>query len=184
VALHSMESIVSIPLETFEESCVTVDRYMQNVEERSGELSAIAEVEDADFLFGRLAVAGERWRESLERQVAARTLPESLPLVVQLVGVGDLTFACFGGEVFSVMTGELRQAAGGRIYVVGYANGYNGYICPDSVYDEGGYEPDFAFIFGGIPRARRGAHELLRGKTIRMLKEFEEFRRLLTAPTA
>src|SRR5690606_23263658 len=104
------------------------------------------------------------------RNGSQKPLPDALSFAVQRTRGGDTVFVLFPGEMFSILTDELRAEGGDCLYVVGFANGYNGYLCPEQVYAEGGYEPDMAFIFGGIPRPRRGAHESVRAAAIRLLR--------------
>ncbi|MGE0760936.1 MAG: hypothetical protein AB7F89_00395 [Pirellulaceae bacterium] len=57
---------------------------------------------------------------------------------VQLMGVGDVRWVSLPGEPF-VETGLALKKAGAR-FIVGYANGYVGYLPIRSAYADGGYE--------------------------------------------
>jgi neutral ceramidase len=85
--------------------------------------------------------------------------PQShLELELQAVRIGPLRFACFGAEVFSVMTDKLRMIHSDT-FVVGYANGCIGYLSPAEAFEEGGYETDSAFMFYGSPPHAPGGFE-------------------------
>lgn len=169
--IRSAARITAIQLESVDESRRTVEAYMKHVGSRSRNLAAIGDTGDSEFLLHQLRSAGERWLDTMARHERAGSAPATLPLNIQVVALGDVLLPCFAGEIFSVMADELRAAAGmDRLSIVGFANGYCGYICPGIVYDEGGYEPDMAFIFGGIPRPRRGAHEAARAGALDLLR--------------
>jgi neutral ceramidase len=168
--LQCAEEAVAIPLHTWEASSLAVDRFLDSIQNRSGALAAIAEGPDYDFLARQLARAGEKWQAKMSQSLLRGVAPDSLTLNLQALRLGEVEFILFGGEIFSVMADELRIETGEKIFVVGFANGYSGYICPEVVYQEGGYEPDMAFIFGGIPRPRPGGHEAARAAAARLLR--------------
>jgi hypothetical protein len=124
-----------------------------------------------DCVARRCRDAADRWEQEMRRSADNGTAPRSAPLEVQVISLGAVTFVGFGAEVFSVMADDLREAAGRRVYVVGYANGLLGYLAPRAAYAEGGYETEGAFIFygsppvapGGFEPAREAAVELARG---------------------
>lgn len=119
---------------------------------------------------------GEMWvsrsRDAFRRWEDARLRAGSvsaMPLELQAVALGPFRFAAFGAEVFSVMGDRLRYLAGEDVRVVGYANGNVGYLCPDTAYDEGGYEVDRAFAYYGTPPIARGGFELVEREMANLL---------------
>jgi hypothetical protein len=64
-------------------------------------------------------------------------------------------------ELFSIFTEWLRRELGPHVYVLGYANGNCGYLCPQAAYEEGGYEVETAHVFYGGHRFRAGGLERL-----------------------
>jgi hypothetical protein len=80
-------------------------------------------------------------------------------LAIQEAVIGGRRFIAIGAEVLSKMSSALKGLLGSRTSVVGYANGNVGYLCPDEAFEEGGYEPDLAFIYYGTPKITRGAFE-------------------------
>ena len=58
---------------------------------------------------------------------------------LQLIKIGDMTLAGIPGEPFCQMGLELKKLAK-NILIVGYANGYVGYIAPEAEWAKGGYE--------------------------------------------
>jgi hypothetical protein len=90
---------------------------------------------------------------------------------LQIIKIGEFRFACVAAEVFSVMSERLRDAHGGQVHVVGYANGDIGYLCPEAAYEEGGYEVDSAFMYYGTAPIQRGSFEALEQHLSQMLAE-------------
>ena len=87
------------------------------------------------------------------RDDAAHSAPRAgadVPLELMLIGIDGPGVVLVGqpGEVFAETGAVLRQAlrsAGVRHpYVVGYANGWRGYLSPGEAYPDGGYEVNWA----------------------------------------
>lgn len=106
----------------------------------------------------------ERWMEPLDHCLALQALQ------LQAIRIGPLKIACFGAEVFSVMADHLRADCGDPLWVVGYANGLIGYVCPEAAYDEGGYEPASAFAYYNAPPLKMGCFELARERMGALVK--------------
>lgn len=99
--------------------------------------------------------AADEW----ERRMLAQLPLQPMELPIQELLIGSRRIYCFGAEVLSKMSEDLKAVFGPRTTVVGYANGDIGYLCPEEAHDEGGYEPDLAFIYYGTPKIARGAFE-------------------------
>jgi len=71
------------------------------------------------------------------------TLPTARPYSVQRIDLGDkLTFWGLEGEVCTAYSTNLKAMMPDRhVVVCGYSNGNPGYIFPEAMYPEGGYEP-------------------------------------------
>ena len=161
--LAATTGIMQLPLDTHEESRRYTDKYLADLGGGDPKVKAIADFDDpTGYIRNRLVTGAQKWYVRMDEQAAAGTLPRTLPMEIQVVRIGETRFACFAGEIFSRMREELEAASGAPVCVVGYANGYNGYLCTPEAFDEGGYEPDMSFIYGGIPRVSRGAHECAR----------------------
>jgi neutral/alkaline ceramidase-like enzyme len=88
-----------------------------------------------------------------------------------LISLGDVLFLCLNGEIFSQFADWLRDAAGARVYVVGYANGGLGYLPTLAAYAEGGYEVEVAHLFQGRFRVKSGGLEFLAGEAIELINK-------------
>jgi hypothetical protein len=100
--------------------------------------------------------------------------PTSVTTDLQVVRIGPVRFAAIGAEVFSRMAADLRSACGPRCYVVGYANGDIGYLPPQEVYAEGGYEVEMAYKFYGSNfMVAAGGFERLRDRAAVLLNEVQ-----------
>ena len=65
--------------------------------------------------------------------------------------------------------GGPRAETGPRTYVVGYANGDIGYLPPQEIYAEGGYEVDMAYKFYGHFMVAAGGFEQVRRRALALL---------------
>ena len=77
------------------------------------------------------------------------------------VRISDVILVGANAELFSEFADMLRRDNGGKIYVIGYANGDFGYLSTRAAYAEGGYEVDVAHLFYGGFRPQVGGLELL-----------------------
>jgi neutral ceramidase len=81
-----------------------------------------------------------------------------LPMELMMVGIGEGGFVAVGqpGEVFAETAVEMRRQAQSMGYdhawTIGYANGWQLYLPPESAFPEGGYEVDWAIALGITPR--------------------------------
>ncbi len=83
--------------------------------------------------------------------------PTPWPARISLVYWGRIQLIALPGEQFAVVAVQLRsllQELTGRsevTFVLPYAEGNPGYICPDDAFASGGYEPDEAHRYYGLP---------------------------------
>lgn len=93
------------------------------------------------------------------RRVAAGEMdfPDSYSAEVQVMRIGDLILASIPGEIFVEYALELRsrvtQDTGLPLCLVGYSNGYIGYIVTPRAQRTGGYEASVARVRPGAGRA-------------------------------
>ena len=70
-----------------------------------------------------------------------RTLPDGhLPIELQGIRIGDSVFVAVPGEVFVEIGLKVKQDAPHRVFIVGIANGYIGYLPTREAHSVGGYE--------------------------------------------
>lgn len=110
---------------------------------------AVAECVPGLLFWERARRAYDQWRDEALAALAENRAPKSVTTDLQVVRIGPVRFAAIGAEVFSRMAADLRSACGPRCYVVGYANGDIGYLPPQEIYAEGGYEVEMAYKFYG-----------------------------------
>lgn len=68
----------------------------------------------------------------------------AFPAELQVLRIGDCIVAGIPAEIFNGTGKELKAAAEPMIpFIAGYANGYLGYILPQALWDNGGYETRF-----------------------------------------
>ncbi len=120
--------------------------------------------------------AADRWRRSLISAIEHDRVLTHRDIEVFTVRIGGVVFVGVNTELFSIFTEWLRREIGGRVYVLGYANGNCGYLCPQSAYEEGGYEVETAHVFYGGDRFRAGGLERLATEAVALV------RRELAAP--
>jgi len=107
-------------------------------------------------------------RRHAERMIATfeerGRLPESYPMPVQMWRFGNqLTMIFLGGEVcveYALRAKE--EIPQGAVWVTAYANDVFGYVAPESMQTEGGYEVDYSMVFYNQPgRWASGTEEII-----------------------
>lgn len=66
--------------------------------------------------------------QRIARELAARSRPSSYELELQAVSLAGITLVAVPGELFLELGESIRAAAGSNVVVLGYANGYLGYL--------------------------------------------------------
>lgn len=93
----------------------------------------------------------------LEKQWAAKLLAvpfsEQRALTLQRLDLAEgVTLIALGGEICCSFGFHIRKMqANTCLLPLGYSNGLLGYICPEVMYREGGYEPDESTVYYGLP---------------------------------
>lgn len=105
--------------------------------------------------------AVENWRQTMSQAVRDGTASDTREIELSAVRIGGALFLGLNAEIFSTFTDQVRSAAGGAAYTVGYANGLLGYLPTAAAYDEGGYEVETAHYFYNSFRVRRAGFELV-----------------------
>jgi neutral ceramidase len=129
----------------------------------------MAALQPASAFYDHATRAYADWRAETLALLAAGTAPATVPLDVQTVRIGPVAFVAVAAEVFSRLAVDLRAALGPRVYVVGYANGDIGYLPPQEIYAEGGYEVDNAYKFYGHFMVAAGGFERVRERALALL---------------
>jgi neutral ceramidase len=80
---------------------------------------------------------------------------EFLPSRVSALRIGSVTLIALPGEIFTEIGQQIREKIP-NAWPIGYANGNPGYLFPDSVQEENGYETEIAFRLYGRQAAGRG----------------------------
>jgi hypothetical protein len=101
---------------------------------------------------------------------------EKVKCEMQALRVGDFLFLTIPGEPMVEYGFRLEKAIADRAtpIIVGYANGYLGYICTAKSYEEGGYEPNSSPL---LPEAEPLIHDELNHLADKVLADvFESFK--------
>jgi hypothetical protein len=123
------------------------------------------------------AALNSRWQEALTtwRDETLDLLDTSFPWVVdcdlQVFQIGPVTWVGIGAEVFSTMSKEMSANTGSNTYIVSYANGNIGYLLPEDLYTQGGYEVELAHKFYGNFRVAQDGYAILRDRAIELVGE-------------
>ncbi|MDE2999025.1 MAG: neutral/alkaline non-lysosomal ceramidase N-terminal domain-containing protein [Gemmatimonadota bacterium] len=87
-------------------------------------------------------------RDQLAMRAAGDAVPDTVRLEVQGFRIGDVSLACFPGQLFGSWGLELRRRwPHDRLLVVNQANAHAGYFPSKEAWDGGGYEVRSAFMF-------------------------------------
>lgn len=109
---------------------------------------------------------------SLLRHLRRRTVPAGYPLTMSLLRLGEWAMVALAGEVFSTLAASIADGSPARHTVIlGYTNGWFGYLPDAPVWDEGGYEYNVRIHHAGLPIARESGEELV-GEALAMLGQF------------
>lgn len=94
------------------------------------------------LLGGRDRKALRTWTEIYARETLILSeYPDRVRLPLQVFRVGGVTVAQWPGEIFAVSGLALKaEAAAGRLFNIGLANGWFGYIPPPEEHERGAYE--------------------------------------------
>jgi neutral ceramidase len=99
------------------------------------------------------------WARVALSRIDAGGLPNGIEAEVQALQIGDLTIVGLPGEVFAEIGFQIEQRMAGPSLVLGYSNGNVGYLCTQSSYAEGGYEPSFSWMLYVHPAPFEPANE-------------------------
>lgn len=114
------------------------------------------------------------WAEELREKALKSELPKSLECRLQCLKLGEAVLLAYPFELFSSVSLSLREkSAVKHLFMVGYANGYFGYLPDGSSIREGGYEVDEAFKYVGILPFDSKAEELFLEKAVAVLENLK-----------
>jgi hypothetical protein len=115
------------------------------------------------------------WAEELREKAIDSDLPEYLECELQCIKLGDAALLAFPFELFSSISLALRTQSGIHdLFMVGYANGYSGYLPDKKSVEEGGYEVEEAFKYIGLLPFPVNAEELFLEKALNLIKNVTE----------
>lgn len=120
-----------------------------------------------DWVGRACRAAADEWRIQMEAGDPARA---AAPVDLHAIRLGPAVLLGVGAEVYSTLNDDLRADTGRSVYVAAYANGDAGYLCPEHACEEGGYEPDGAFIYYGTRPIPRAAYPRLRTAAARLIQ--------------
>lgn len=111
------------------------------------------------------------WAEEIREKAGRNELPKYLECKLQCIHLGETIFLTFPFELFSSISMALRKRAKiDSIFMVGYANGYCGYLPDEKSFSEGGYEIEEAFKYCGLLPLSSQAEKLFTEKALSLLK--------------
>jgi len=114
------------------------------------------------------------WAEQLREKALKNELPKSLESQLQCIKLGEAVLLAFPFELFSSVSLSLRvKSAVKHLFMVGYANGYSGYLPDRNSIREGGYEVEEAFKYVGILPFDSKAEELFLEKALSLIESLE-----------
>ena len=99
------------------------------------------------------------WARLVLARLDSGTLPSDIGAEVQALRIGELTIVGLPGEVFLEIGAQIEKTISGPSLVLGYSNGNVGYLCTQSSYAEGGYEPSFSWMLYVHPAPFEPANE-------------------------
>ena len=104
-------------------------------------------------------------------QHRAGAYPLFMPVAVQILRIGPLRMSAMSGEIFFELGRQIQIAARDEnLWLVGYANGGQGYIPTRAAHHEGGYEPNSSNWYYLRPPLAPGTGEQLADAVVHLLK--------------
>ncbi len=114
------------------------------------------------------------WAEELREKALKNELPKSLECRLQCLKLGEAVLLAFPFELFSSVSLSLKEkSAVKNLFMIGYANGYFGYLPDRSSIREGGYEVEEAFKYVGILPFDSNAEELFLKKALSLIESLK-----------
>lgn len=110
------------------------------------------------------------WAEETIDILKHQTIPESIPLEIQVLKLGELIIVGIGGEVFCQIGLNIKQQSGAPTFIVGYANHDIGYIPTRKAFEEGGYEITSAYRYYGNFMITRDADHIVESTAVHLIK--------------
>ncbi len=91
------------------------------------------------------------WAEDVRKKALDNQLPSYLNCELQCIKLENAVFLAFPFELFSSISLLLRDKSSiENLFMLGYANGYYGYLPDEASFFEGGYEIEEAFKYWGL----------------------------------
>ncbi len=111
------------------------------------------------------------WADELREKAIKNELPGYLECELQCIRLGEAVLLAFPFELFSSISLSLRAQSGIQdLFMVGYANGYSGYLPDKKSMEEGGYEVEEAFKYIGLLPFAANAEELFSKNALHLIK--------------
>lgn len=123
---------------------------MENLERRRAQAeAALARAHSAGD-----PVAVRQWETARQGAEAERSRPRQLGRLglaaeLAVAALGELAIVAVPGELYLELGERLRLTAGPKTIVLGYANGYVGYLPPTAAFGSDDYEPRIALVAPG-----------------------------------
>ncbi len=128
-------------------------------------------VKNNDRVAQKMQKAFLLWAEEVREKALKNEIPHSLECELQCIQLGDAVLLAFPFELFSSISLSLRAKSGIHdLFMVGYANGYSGYLPDKKSLEEGGYEVEEAFKYVGLLPFAANAEELFLEKALHLIK--------------
>ena len=106
----------------------------------------------------------------VNEQLAVARMPDRIEAEIQAIEIGEWLLVGIPGEIVGCLAADIRRAASAhKTWVVGYANGYIGYILTRDAFEVGGYE----VRPGRWSCLAPGAGETLRDAAVELIRELE-----------
>ncbi|MFB3896766.1 MAG: neutral/alkaline non-lysosomal ceramidase N-terminal domain-containing protein [bacterium] len=128
------------------------------------------EIEESDMMQKKYNDAMIWWAEETLDILKQKKAPESIPLEIQVMKLGELTIAALGGEIFCQIGLNIKQQSGSPTFIIGYANHDIGYIPTRKAFEEGGYEVTMAYRYYGNFMITRDADHIIETSALHLIK--------------
>ena len=161
---------LSVPFE----QAPTADFYLREVDTWKRQAVELKQ-KGASFGEYHQAEVWAQWAGKMAELQQANKIEPVIKSEVAAFSLGELEFVTLPGEFFHEFALMIKkERAPRRVVILGYTNHNIGYVAPEHVYDEGGYEVNDSYRYYGLPSPlTRGAGEEIVRTLLTMLKKLK-----------
>jgi neutral ceramidase len=144
---------LSTDIECFRSNMIIPYAWQPSVEEAKDNLAEYRRKYDCSVTREEKKINGAflEWANEVLKKAQQNTLPISIDITISSIRIGEALFIAVPLEIFSSLSIKLRKIFGNySLFIIGYGNGYAGYLADKAAHFQGGYEIEDWHKYAGI----------------------------------